>query len=89
MTRTQVMDLTAAFYPDWQEESALELLEFMRLEPKTKVNALSKGMRARLRLITALARRAPLMLLDEPISVIDPVSRERIVEGIARQYKGE
>ncbi|MGB4403531.1 MAG: ATP-binding cassette domain-containing protein [Limnochordia bacterium] len=31
MTVRQVLDFTAAFYPDWQEESALELLEFMRL----------------------------------------------------------
>ena len=61
-----------------REESALELLEFMRLEPNAKVTALSKGMRARLRLITALARRAPLILLDEPFSGIDPASRERI-----------
>ncbi len=89
MTVSQVLDFTAAFYPDWQGESALELLEFMRLEPNAKVTALSKGMRARLRLITALARRAPLILLDEPFSGIDPASRERIVEGIARQFKGE
>ena len=88
MTVRQVLDCTAAFYPDRKAESATEVLEFMRLEPKAKVNALTKGMRARLRLITALARRAPLILLDEPFSGIDPASRVRIVEVIARESKG-
>ena len=46
-------------------------------------------MRARLRLIKALASRASLILLDEPSSRIDPPSPERIVDGIARQFKGE
>jgi len=36
-----------------------------------------------------LARRAPLVLLDEPFSGIDPSSRDRIVEGIIREFKGE
>ena len=89
MTVRQVLDFTAAFYQDWQEETAGELLKFMRLDPEAKVSSLSKGMRARLKLILALARTAPLILLDEPFSGIDPSSRDRIVEGIIRQFKGE
>lgn len=89
MTVREVLDFTAAFYPDWQSEIEGELLEFMRLDPKAKVGTLSKGMRTRLRLVLALARKAPLILLDEPLSGIDPSSRDRIIEGIVRQFKGE
>lgn len=89
MTIRQVIDFTATFYDDWQEERVTELLEFMRLDPTKKVSSLSKGMRARLRLILALVRQAPLILLDEPFSGIDPASRDRIVEGIVRQFKSE
>ncbi|NLM42374.1 MAG: ABC transporter ATP-binding protein [Firmicutes bacterium] len=89
MTVRQVLEFTAAFYSDWQQDSERELLEFMRLDPEAKVSSLSKGMRARLKLVLALARRAPLILLDEPFSGIDPSSRDRIVEGIIRQFKGE
>ncbi|HPT83867.1 MAG TPA: ABC transporter ATP-binding protein [Limnochordia bacterium] len=89
MTVRQVLEFTSAFYDDWQKDSEEELLEFMRLDPRAKVSTLSKGMRARLRLVLALARRAPLILLDEPFSGIDPSSRDRIVEGIVRQFKGE
>ncbi|NLL49414.1 MAG: ABC transporter ATP-binding protein [Firmicutes bacterium] len=89
MTIRQAIDFTASFYDDWQEERVEELLSFMRLDPAKKVSSLSKGMRARLKLILALARRAPLILLDEPFSGIDPASRDRIVEGIVRQFKSE
>lgn len=84
-----VLDFTAAFYDDWQTDRAGELLEFMRLDPSKKISSLSKGMRARLKLVLALARRAPLILLDEPFSGIDPSSRDRIAESIVRQFKSE
>ncbi|HBG01147.1 MAG TPA: multidrug ABC transporter ATP-binding protein, partial [Firmicutes bacterium] len=80
---------TAAFYDDWEEGRVAGLLEFMKLDPTKKVSSLSKGMRARLKLVLALARKAPLLLLDEPFSGIDPASRERIVEGIVRQFKSD
>jgi ABC-2 type transport system ATP-binding protein len=89
MTIRQAIDFTATFYEDWEHERVEELLNFMRLDPTKKISSLSKGMRARLKLILALSRRAPLILLDEPFSGIDPASRDRIVEGIVRQFKSE
>ncbi|HHY09252.1 MAG TPA: ABC transporter ATP-binding protein [Firmicutes bacterium] len=89
MTVRGTLDFTAAFYDDWNEKRAGELLEFMRLNPSKKVSSLSKGMRARLKLVLALAREAPLILLDEPFSGIDPSSRDRVLGGIARQFKNE
>jgi ABC-2 type transport system ATP-binding protein len=89
MTVRQAIDFTASFYEDWDEGRIPGLLEFMGLDPDKKVSSLSKGMRARLKLILALARKAPLLLLDEPFSGIDPASRDRIVEGIVRQFKSE
>lgn len=89
MTVQGMLDFTAAFYRDWEESRALELLEFMRLDPTQKISSLSKGMRARLKLILSLAREAPLILLDEPFSGIDPASRDRVLEGIVRQFKSE
>lgn len=89
MTVQEAIDFTSTFYEDWEPQRVPELLEFMRLDPEKKVGSLSKGMRARLKLIFALARIAPLVLLDEPFSGIDPSSRDRIVEGIVREFKSE
>mgnify|MGYP001362136571 FL=1 len=89
MTVKETLDYYAAFYQDWQREKEQELLEFMHLDPQKKVGALSKGMRSRLKLIIGLARNAELLLLDEPLSGIDVSSRDRIVEGIVRQFRSE
>lgn len=89
MTVGEAITFMSSFYSDWNDERAQELIDFMKLDQGKKVNALSKGMRARLRLVLGLARDAELVLLDEPLSGIDPASRDRIVEGIVRQFRGD
>ncbi len=89
MTVQEMLDFSSTFYRDWQLEREQELLEFMGLDPRKRIKSLSKGMRARLKLVIGLSRSAKLVLLDEPLSGIDPASRDRIVEGIVRQYRNE
>lgn len=87
MTVKEILDFMASFYSSWQQERAWELLEFMNLQGEKKVRNLSKGMRARLKLVISLARNVPLVLLDEPLSGIDPPSRARILESLVFQYR--
>lgn len=70
------------FFPDWDGEREEELREILELPAERRVGEVSKGMRTRLRLLLALARTAPVVLLDEPFSGIDPPSRTRIARGI-------
>lgn len=88
MTAEASLKFIAPFFPDWDAERATRLLEAMQLPPKAKVGKMSKGMRARLRLISALARSARLILLDEPLSGIDPPSRLRIADALLSEYQG-
>lgn len=87
MTVRETLDFVSAFFADWDAERATALLEFMKLDAERRVGDLSKGQRARLKLVLALARRAPLVLLDEPLSGIDPPSRARILGAIAGEYR--
>lgn len=75
------------FFADFQPTRARELLEFMGLDRATPVSSLSKGQRARLKLVLALGRDARVVLLDEPFSGIDPPSRERILQGLLMAYR--
>jgi len=84
----QVLEWGATFYDDWDPDRAEELLEFMNLERDQKVGGLSRGMKARLRLVATLSRNAPLLLLDEPLSGIDVPSRARIIRGLISQFRG-
>lgn len=85
----QLINYTQAFYPDWDEEYAEALRERFALEPKAKVKNLSRGEKAKLGLLVALAYRPELLLLDEPSSGLDPAARRHILEAIVRTVADE
>lgn len=49
---------------------------------KDKVNKLSSGMAAKLKIAATMARNAKLYLLDEPLNGIDIIAREKIITTI-------
>ncbi len=85
-TVRQAIDYAAAVFPHFDQERARELAEFMRLKNDAIVRTLSRGEEARLKLIICLARDVRLMLLDEPFSGIDLVSREKIIQGLIESF---
>lgn len=70
----------ARVFPHFNLEKAKQFAAFMKLEPTQIVGDMSKGLEARLQLLLSLAREVDLILLDEPFSGIDLLSREKIVE---------
>ncbi len=83
MTVRQLIRFTASFYPDWRSEVAASLLDQFQLPPSRKVKALSKGMRTKLALLLALARRPALLILDEPTEGLDPVAIEELLQTLS------
>lgn len=89
MTIGEILIFIGAMYDDWQEERVDELLKFMNLTKNQRINTLSKGMRARLKLVITMARQTELILLDEPLAGLDPSSRGRIIDVILEQFDAE
>lgn len=89
MTVKDTLRFISGFYKDWQEEKAAQMLATMELDGSQKVRNLSKGLRARLKLVAALSRHVPLVLLDEPFSGIDPSSRAKIIRSIIQEFRSE
>lgn len=85
----ELMHYTRSFYPSWDATYAEELREQFRLDPNTRIKNLSRGEKARAGLLVALAHRPELLLLDEPSSGLDAVSRHDILGAIVRSVAEE
>lgn len=81
-TVEQTIDYYASLFDDFDKEKAFEITHFMKLSPKQKVKHLSKGNRGRLKIAATLARNVPVILMDEPLSGLDPMVRESIIKGL-------
>jgi ABC-2 type transport system ATP-binding protein len=75
------------FFSDWNKEKEQELVDFFKIPLHHYIAHLSKGLRAKLKLVLVLSRDAKLFLLDEPFSGIDPLSRTNMVSGILKTYR--
>ncbi len=89
MTVEQTIFFASSFYSDWRSDEASRLLSEYKLPPQRKVKSLSKGMRTKLALLLAFARRSELLILDEPSEGLDPVAIDHLLQTlVARAAEG-
>ena len=85
MSVEQMMRFMASLYRDWRPDVAARLLREFELPPDRKVKHLSKGMRTKLSLLLAFARKPDLLMLDEPSEGLDPVMIENLLQATVAQ----
>ena len=73
-----------SFYPNWDKTREASLLRDLELDPAAKVGHLSGGDVQKLGIITAVCHHPRLLLLDEPLSSLDPIARESLLKFILR-----
>jgi ABC-2 type transport system ATP-binding protein len=75
LTAADMIYLTRSLNRHFDQPYARARLEELGIPPKRKAGKLSGGQQAQLALTLALARRPRLLILDEPVAMLDPIAR--------------
>ncbi|MDR3334454.1 MAG: ABC transporter ATP-binding protein [Treponema sp.] len=81
-----ILTFYADFYTDFRRDAAEAMLGSLGLDLAKRLKTLSKGNKEKVQLVLAMARKARLYLLDEPIGGVDPAARDYIINTILNNY---
>lgn len=74
------------FFPKWDKELAKRLIQEFELDIKKRVSKMSKGMMSMVTIIIALASKADITILDEPVAGLDVVARDSFYKALLADY---
>ena len=72
----EYLQMARTYYPNWDREMEQRLVAQFELNTKKKISKLSKGMLSMVTIIVALASKADITILDEPVAGLDVVARD-------------
>ena len=81
LTPSQCLDLVASLHPRWDSQIVAELRERWAL-PDQRIGTLSPGMRQCVAVLLAIGPRPDLLVLDEPVAMLDPSARRQLLRAI-------
>ncbi len=82
MTMSYLLRYLKPFYPTWDDARAAELVTQFRLPMDRPIKHFSRGMQMKASLASSLAYHPKLLVLDEPFSGLDPLTREELIEAL-------
>ena len=85
----QIIEYTAAFYPTWNQDLAVDLARRWELPTEDRVGPMSQGQQQKLALILALGHEPDLLILDEPVASLDPSARREFLSTILEITRDE
>lgn len=83
----RLLDLAGQLNPEYDQDSALEMMDRFELDGKKKFKHLSLGMKTMLSTIICLASNKSVVLLDEPVLGFDTLMRVEFYEMLTESYR--
>ena len=85
LTPSDVSAIMAAMYPTFDKKDFMEKCSRFSIPLNKKIKDFSTGMKAKLKVLTALSHKTKLLILDEPTSGLDVIARDEILQ-LLREY---
>jgi ABC-2 type transport system ATP-binding protein len=85
LTVGQYLEYLRPFYPSWDYELERSIVKELKLPLEQRIRNLSHGMRTKMGLACALPFRPKLLVLDEPLSGLDPLVRDEFMGRLLQQ----
>jgi ABC-2 type transport system ATP-binding protein len=83
----QQLRYVASFYERWDTDLEQRLLRSLELDGRAKIRSLSPGNVQKLAIILAICHHPSLLLLDEPLSDLDPIARETMLSMLLERFR--
>lgn len=83
-----VINILKASYKDFQEKEFTERCKKQNLPFDKPIKEFSSGMKAKLKVLSALSHKAKLLVLDEPTTGLDVLARNEVLD-LLREYMEE
>ena len=77
-TPFEMMKYYETFYPSFDRERFLRLMEVLKLDPKRRTNTFSKGMKKQVSILYGISAGTKYFLCDETFDGLDPVIRQAV-----------
>jgi len=69
-------------YKNWDQSRFLVMMDLFKLNERSKLAKLSKGMQKQAAFVIAMSKMPDVLLLDEPIDGLDPIARRHVLSYI-------
>ena len=86
-TPRDMLKLYQAYYPAFDREKWMALMEKFGLDPGRKINTFSKGMKKQLSVICGICANTKYLLCDETFDGLDPVMRQAVKALFVREIE--
>lgn len=87
LSLAEMKSIISPAYTAWSEQDFKRYMDMFSLDPKQKINTLSKGTKMKYALALALSHNAELLIMDEPTSGLDPLIRSQLLK-VLTDYMG-
>ena len=88
-TIATLTDVVRRFYENWDQEKYRHYLQLFAIDESKRVDQLSSGMQVKYMIALALSHNARLLILDEPVTGLDPAAAQDLYRTLAYLNKTE